>query len=44
MVLEPYVVSVLQHLEDRKIDTAKSERFIANRSIERGNAVKTFEL
>jgi peptide chain release factor len=35
---------MLQHLEDRKSDAAKSERFIANRSIERGNAVKTFKL
>lgn len=38
------LASMLQHLEDRKMDTAKSERFIANRSIERGNAVKTFKL
>lgn len=36
--------SLLQHLEDRKMDAAKSERFIANRSIERGNAVRTFKL
>lgn len=38
------VASMLQHLEDRKSDTAKSERFIANRSVERGNEVKTFKL
>lgn len=35
---------LLQHLEDRKADAAKSERFLANRSIERGNAVRTFKL
>lgn len=38
------LASMLQHLEDRRADTAKSERFIANRSIERGNEVKTFKL
>lgn len=38
------IESMLQHLEDRKTDTAKSERFLANRSIERGNEVKTFKL
>lgn len=36
--------SMLQHLEDRKTSAAKSERFIANRAIERGNEVKTFKL
>ncbi len=38
------LASLLQHLEDRKTDAAKSERFIANRSIERGNEVRTFKL
>ncbi|MDO5894194.1 peptide chain release factor H [Agrobacterium sp. Azo12] len=38
------LASMLQHLQDRKTVTAKTERFIANRSIERGNAVKTFRL
>lgn len=38
------LTSLLQHLEDRKTEMAKSERFYANRSIERGNAVKTFKL
>lgn len=38
------LASMLQHLEDRQTIAAKSERFIANRSIERGNEVKTFKL
>ncbi|CAK7259800.1 MULTISPECIES: peptide chain release factor H [unclassified Shinella] len=38
------LAAMLQHLEDRKTDAAKSERFIANRSIERGNEVKTFKI
>jgi len=38
------LASMLQQLEAGKAETAKTERFIANRTIERGNEIKTFRL
>lgn len=36
--------AMLRHIEAEKQEAAKSGRFIANRTIERGNEVKTFKL
>jgi peptide chain release factor len=36
--------AMLRHLEVEKQEAAKSGRFIANRTIERGNEVRSFKL
>ncbi|MGO7614426.1 peptide chain release factor-like protein [Rhizobium ruizarguesonis] len=36
--------AMLRHIEAEKQEAAKSDRFIANRTIERGNEVRAFKL